>query len=315
MTPLIGNGIKNKYRVPGYTGKPFSLFQGPSEGTYNVPIKSVMNAQANDNEYYQKSVTGMRDYLSNNGKWQERAPGVWHHIDNGTTFDFNKWKTNANSNASVNMVSSLGPMYVSSYNGSDVLTHPDDTIRYNQVQLNPFTVKENISAIPHDTSRPGPWANVGSADNSLYSTKYLTDSQNLALVGGHEINHNLMHGVYQGLVPEGYSYNGRQYALMPSELYPAAAKFHRQYFANTGKTITPDNFSEGINYARQNIGYFDSESRRFMEYIDYLEKNKNNDPRAKTMLNSTIDNMPLFRGRPAEVSNTPGFPLSTTHNK
>lgn len=296
MAPLMASSIKHTYNIPGYSSSLFSLFQKPSKGTYNVPIKDVINAQANDKGYYDKAVTDMSNYLSNSGKWYEKLPGVWHSKDNGTTFDFNKWKTNANSNASVNMVSTLSPMYITPYTGSGPLTDTDDTIRYDQVQLNPLAVKHSISGVQNATSRPGPWANTGSADNALHSTKYLTDIQNLGLVGGHEINHKLMEGVFQGMVPKGYSYSGRKYALMPSEHFPAAAKFHRQYYANTGKTITPENFWESIDTAKQNIGDYDSESRRFLENTEYQRRNKNTNQHANQMLDATINNIPLFRG-------------------
>lgn len=296
MSQLISNMIKPTYTIPGYSSKLFSVFQKPSEGTYNVPIKDAINAQANDKGYYDKAVTDMSNYLSNSGTWYEKSPGMWHNKDNGTTFDFNKWKTNANSSASVNMVSTFSPMYINPFTGSGPLTDTDDTIRYNQVQLNPLAVKHSISGVQQDTSRPGPWANVGSADNSLHSTKYLTDTQNLGLVGGHEINHNLMQGVFQGLAPKGYSYNGKKYALMPSEQFPAAAKFHRQYHGNTRKTVTPENFWESINNAKQNIGDYDSESRRFLENVDYLKNNANTNHHANQMLDATINNISLFRG-------------------
>ena len=291
-SPLIRNIIKPSYNIPGYSSKLFSVFHKPSEGTYNVPIKDVINAQANDPGYYDKAVNDMHNYLSSNGDWTEESPGMWHNKVHNARFNFNQWKSNANSNASVNMVSSFSPMYIPQYAGKCPISDVDPSIRYDQVQLNPMAVNSVINQV----SKPGPYANTGNADNSLFSTSYQSGSQNLGLVGGHEINHDLMNGVFEGLAPKGYSYNGMLYALKPSEHFPAAVKFHRQYYANTGKTLTPETFWDGINEAKDNIVDYDSESRRFLENTDYQNQNKDINTNAKQMLDSTMNNISLFRG-------------------
>ena len=291
-TPLIRKFMSNSYSIPGYSQNMFSTLQKPVDGTYDISIKDTINAQANDPGYYDKAVNDMHNYLSSNGDWVEESPGMWHNKAHNTRFNFNQWKSNANSNASVNMVSSFNPMYIQPYDGKGPISDVDPSIRYDQVQLNPMAVNSVINQV----SKPGPYKNTGNADNSLFSTSYQSDIQNLGLVGGHEINHDLMKGVFEGMVPKGYSYNGMLYALKPSEHFPAAAKFHRQYYANTGKTMTPETFWDGINEAKANIGDYDSESRRFLENTDYQNQNKDIDPHARQMMDSTINNISIFRG-------------------
>ena len=87
------------------------------------------------------------------------------------------------------------------------------------------------------------------------------------------------------------------YAWNPSELVNAASLFQQQHYRNTGRRINnKQQFWDDINKAKQNIGDYDPESRRFLQSLDILQ-NSSGDPISSELLNQIQDAMPLITSR------------------